>query len=107
MLRKILKLSAARVQLCFFVGLMFCAGVHADTIDKLSDLEGFYVLKVKTIDGWMDKDKKQKTKNKKSLVLRGVIGTESSFLTMALLQHVAPTVTAIHTVPKPLFSSNP
>ena len=60
MLRKILKLSTAKVQLCICVGLMFCTGVHADTIDKLSDLEGFYVLKVKTIDGWMDKDKKQK-----------------------------------------------
>ena len=41
-------------------GLLFCAVVRADTIDKLSDLEGYYVLKVKTIDGWMDKDKKQK-----------------------------------------------
>lgn len=60
MLRKILKMSTAKVQLCFCVGLIFCAGVHADTIDKLSNLEGFYVLKVKTIDGWMDKDKKQK-----------------------------------------------
>ena len=60
MLRKIPNLSTAGGQLCFCVCLLFCSGVRADTIDKLSDLEGFYVLKVKTIDGWMDKDKKQK-----------------------------------------------
>lgn len=42
------------------VSLLFSSVVQADTLDKLSDLEGFYVLKVTTIDGWIDKDKKQK-----------------------------------------------
>jgi hypothetical protein len=60
MIRKILALSTAGVQLCFCVGLVFCARVQADTIDELSNLEGFYVLKVTTIDGWVDKDEKQK-----------------------------------------------
>jgi hypothetical protein len=44
----------------FLAGLLFCTAAYADTIDKLSDLEGYYVLKVKAIDGWMDKDKKEK-----------------------------------------------
>lgn len=41
-------------------GFLICTATHADTIDSLSDLEGFYVLKVKTIVGWIDKDKKEK-----------------------------------------------
>jgi hypothetical protein len=85
-----------------FAGLLFCTAVHADTIDKLSGLEGFYVLKVKTIDGWIDKDKKEKR-----VALRGVTGTELSFLTMARLQHAVPTATPTLTAPRLRFSSNP
>lgn len=60
MFKKILRLTPAGVYLSFFVGVLFFKGAHADTIDKLSGLEGYYVLKVKTIDGWMDKDRKEK-----------------------------------------------
>jgi hypothetical protein len=60
MVKKILKLRTVGAFLCLLAGLVFFSGAQADTVDKLSDLEGFYVLKVKTIDGWMDKDKNQK-----------------------------------------------
>jgi hypothetical protein len=54
--KKFTKLRAA-----FFFNLMvgvFSVEVAADTFDKLSDLEGYYLIKVKTIDGWVDKGKK-------------------------------------------------
>ena len=60
MVKKILKLRTVGAFLCLLAGLVFFSGAQADTVDKLSDLEGFYVLKVKKIDGWMDKDKNQK-----------------------------------------------
>ena len=60
MFKKILKLRTVGAFLSLLAGLAFFSGAQADTVDKLSDLEGFYVLKVKTIDGWMDKDKNQK-----------------------------------------------
>ena len=102
MAKKVSSYHTAKVLLGILVCLLFCAGVRADTIDKLSDLEGFYVLKVKTIDGWMDKDKKQKKSG-----FEGCDWDRSSFLKMARLQHVAPTATATPTGQRRRFSSNP
>ncbi len=60
LVKKISTSPTGKAFLGLLAGLLFCARARADTIDKLSDLEGYFVLKVKTIDGWMDKDKKQK-----------------------------------------------
>ena len=60
MLKNFKALHTVKIFMSLVASLVFSSVVQADTLDKLSDLEGFYVLKVTTIDGWMDKDKNQK-----------------------------------------------
>ena len=60
MLKKVKALRTVKIFLSLVASLVFSSVLQADTLDELSELEGFYVLKVKTIDGWMDKDKNQK-----------------------------------------------
>lgn len=56
-----LKKRFTKLRIALLLNLMigfFSVEVSADTFDKLSDLEGYYLIKVKTIDGRVDKGKK-------------------------------------------------
>ena len=57
---KLLAKANNRILLSLLAVLLAPVAVRADTVDKLADLEGYYVLKVKTIEGWVDKDSKTK-----------------------------------------------